>query len=215
MKKINEFKAKRYYQNSMGICVDVERYGGETIISMGSIAPRAVGLHIIKDMPAAVRVVCCRFANSDEEELTDKECMEAFEKVYWKFESAYIFFFISDDFGIQPFQDGDDSLDMSKFAELEITRYKHKVGDQKYYLDVEINRNPDNPDDVLTNIYIMDTPGNRKTLCDTYAYEVPKENNKEILKNNIDQYILIFNQEMNDEIYSIPCHRKPGDDENY
>lgn len=193
--------------------VDIERYGGETILSMGSIAPRAVKLHIVKDMPAAVKVVCCKFANSDEKDITDKECMEAFEKVYWKFESAYIFYFMSDDLGIYPFEDGDDSLDMNDFCELEIARYKHKVENQRYYLDVEIHREIDNPEDVCTNIYIMNPPGNRKTLCDRYAYEVPEENRKEILKNNIAQYILTYNQEMNDEIYSIPYHEKTGNGE--
>lgn len=207
MKKTGEIKGRRYYQGDMGIFVDIARYKGETVLSIGSDVPRAVRLHILENMPAAARVVCCKFA-ADESVLTDKECMEVFEKIYWKFASAYIFFFISDDFGIQPFQDGEVSLDMSDFSELEIRRYEHKVEDKKYYLDVELDRDPNNPEDVITNMYIMDQPGDRKTLCDRYAYEIPEENYKEVLKNNMDQYILTFNQEEKGDIYSIPYHKK-------
>lgn len=57
MKKIEKFKARRYYQRSYGLFADVERheYKGETIIRLGS------DVHIGNDMPVADRTAYCTF----------------------------------------------------------------------------------------------------------------------------------------------------------
>lgn len=215
MKKVEKFNARRYYQRSYGLFVDVERheYTGETVIRMGSL------VHIGKNMPVADRAVCCTFNTGREKDLSDEECLKSFAEVYWKFASDYIFYNISDKMGVNPFDipyenDGDsnDSLVMDEFDELEIRRYKHKYGNQKYYLDVEIRRNPNNPDDVETNIYLLELPGRIKVLCDIYCYEVPKEKYKKILKDNMHNYKLIYRQNEVYQEYHICRHEKPDDD---
>ena len=207
MKKIDVFKGRRYYQNGFGLFIDIERCGGETNILMGTTMNQVYP--VAYDMPVARRAVCCTFY--DEQHSIDKECMEAFEKVYGRFESAYIFYCITDEFD-QPYEKCyDKSLNMDDFCELEVTRYKHKSGKEKFYIDVEVCRNPEEPDDVQTNMYIMKASEYGRILCDRYAYEVPKQKYKDILKKNFDKYIWIYREEMVDQEYYIPYHEKPHD----
>ena len=209
MKKLEKLKAKRYYQRDFGLFVDIERCGGKTNIYLGTTMNRECS--VASDMPIAGRALCCTLYEGNEQSFPDKDCMEAFEKICGRFKSAYIFWYITDEL-CQPYDDCfDNSLDMDDFCELEITRYKHKAGKEKFYLDVEICRNPEEPDDVRTNIYIMDPPGYSKILCDRYAYEVPKQEHKDILKKNLMGYIWTYRQEMVDQEYYIPFHEKPGD----
>ncbi|MCM1222746.1 MAG: hypothetical protein NC548_50640 [Lachnospiraceae bacterium] len=234
MKKIEKFKIKRYYQRSYGLFVDVERheYKHETVIRMGSLA------HIRETLPMIERIACSRsifsignmWENMSVDEktvcctfnagaLSDEECLNSFAKVYWRFASSYIFFRISDKMGVYPFEipyenDGgsSDSLIMDKFSELEVRRYKHKYGNEKYYLDVEILRNPENPDDVETKMYIMGRPGDTKVLCDIYYYEFPKEKLKKILKDSMYSYRLIYRQAEVYHEYNLSSYAKPDDD---
>lgn len=185
MKKIDKFKGKRYYQSGMGIFIDIERYRGDTVLSMGSWTTRVINLRDT-NIPVVEKMKCCEFAAT---ELTDEECMEAFEKVYWKFESKYIFCYICDDFGIQPFDNGYESIEMNDFYELEITRYKHKHRNKLYYLDVVVRKDPNDPEIVYTYVYIKPPQRTTRYLCDNYAYEVPEGKYEEMLNNNFDKYI--------------------------
>ncbi len=95
MKKVDIIKAKRYFQDVYGLFIDIERHKGKIDIRLGTTA--CVIEPVLSRTPVAGRDMCCQFYGGSN--MSDKECIEEFEAVYWNYASAYIFFNVSDSLG--------------------------------------------------------------------------------------------------------------------
>lgn len=188
MEILEEFRGRRYYQDNLGESIDIEKHKGKTLLITGKDVPRAARSCNMGDISRSVRAVCCEI-EGDENALEDEECMEIFSDIYKKMKLGDGISFLSSEPESWPFKSEKLLLDMDDFSELEITRYVHKAGERIYYLDVEVDRDPNNPEDVITKMYRVKSPrgaGCRKFLYEWHSCQVPKEKYKKMLMKAID-----------------------------
>lgn len=197
--KIKEWKTTRYYQNKggCGIFLDVEKHRNKIKVYMGSIL-HPIDRGTIPPITQIGEVACNLLCHLDNQ---NEIVLKTFENVYQKYLNEYSFTYIFEDYS-QP-EDWAGRIETDDVSEYNVVRYGYK----KFRVDFITVMNPQEDDNTITYVYILDKKADYKVFCDFFSFKLPEDKYEEMLESSIDEYIADFYCEVAGKPYRVEGHR--------